>query len=288
MHTYRFTFSFLVLVLCGQAFGQKVLLEGNWQGILKQPKGDIIENYAYWINIHKTGDSIKGYARTELANTPYYAIIEFNGIVSGKTIKYTQTEIKSSNDRPNISTWCLIEGDLIFDKANQSLQGTWTSTTPTCGSGSILLYKSLKELNMGKTLINKYENLIELEGKISVREDVRGTKVVLTRVYFDINKSNVDDRSEKELSEVKVFLRKYPAVKINIQGHTDNTGSDDLNMKLSYDRAKEIYNYLLRNKIEKSRMTYEGFGKSRPMVGNETEEDKAKNRRVEIEIIQGP
>lgn len=286
MRPFIFLLSFTLLLGYNRTFGQTSPLEGNWQGILKQPKGTIMENYAYWVEIHITGDSINGYARTELANTPYYAIVQFRGFVSGQSIKYFQTKIRTSINPPNISTWCLIQGDLVLNRKDNSLSGTWTSATPNCGSGSILLYKSLKGLNKGATLKNKYESLVALENKLKDKENIIGSKIVLTRVYFDVNRSIVNPNSHRELAEVTDFLVNHPSVKINIQGHTDNTGNDDLNMKLSYDRAKEIYEFLSKNKIDKSRMTYEGFGKSRPMVGNESESDKARNRRVEIEIVQ--
>ncbi|MEI7597298.1 MAG: OmpA family protein [Bacteroidota bacterium] len=273
----------MAIFIITQTFGQNAQLEGNWQGILIQPKGDSTENYAYWIEIHQTGDSIKGYARSELANTPFYAIIELNGVLLNDKITFFQTKIKVSNNRPKY-TWCIIQGNLILNKIDYSLKGTWTSST--CGSGSILLYKSLKQLNMGTTLTTKYNNINQLEEKLKIKENIKGTKIVLSKVFFDVNKSTVSSISANELSEIVALLSKYQTLKVNIQGHTDNTGNDELNMKLSYNRAKEIYNYLLNNKIDISRLTYEGYGKSRPISSNKTETGKAKNRRVEIEIVQ--
>lgn len=104
----------------------------------------------------------------------------------------------------------------------------------------------------------------ELKSNLDSNRNVNGVKIILQSVYFDSNKFVVKDKSQKELEEVVKLLRKFPHLNINIQGHTDNVGDDDLNMKLPYIRAKEIFNYLLKNNIEKTRLTYEGYGKSRP------------------------
>jgi outer membrane protein OmpA-like peptidoglycan-associated protein len=79
-------------------------------------------------------------------------------------------------------------------------------------------------------------------------------------------------------------LKKNEILHVNIQGHTDNVGGDAFNMTLSYRRAVEIYNLLIAKGVKEDRISYEGYGKSRPIATNETEPGKLKNRRVEIEI----
>ena len=81
-----------------------------------------------------------------------------------------------------------------------------------------------------------------------------------------------------------VFLKQNPEVKIEISGHTDNTGSDQHNYRLSENRAFEVYKYLFLNHIQKERMEYKGYGKDRPLRTNDTEEGRKENRRTEIRV----
>ena len=76
-----------------------------------------------------------------------------------------------------------------------------------------------------------------------------------------------------------------PKLKLEIQGHTDNVGGVDYNMTLSENRARAVYDALISRGIEPSRLRYRGFGFSRPIASNDTEEGRAKNRRTEFVIL---
>ena len=82
------------------------------------------------------------------------------------------------------------------------------------------------------------------------------------------------------------FLIENPSIKLELQGHTDNIGKDKENQILSENRAKEVYNYLINNGISASRLSYKGFGPSRPIASNETEAGRAKNRRTVFVILE--
>jgi outer membrane protein OmpA-like peptidoglycan-associated protein len=81
------------------------------------------------------------------------------------------------------------------------------------------------------------------------------------------------------------FLMKTPNVRIQINGHTDNVGSETDNMILSEQRAKSVVDYLTSKGIDSKRMLYKGFGSSQPIADNQTEEGRAKNRRTEMVIL---
>ena len=72
---------------------------------------------------------------------------------------------------------------------------------------------------------------------------------------------------------------------IQINGHTDNVGTDEYNQKLSVNRAKSVYNYLVSNGVPEKRISSKGFGSTMPIDDNETDSGRARNRRVEIEIL---
>jgi outer membrane protein OmpA-like peptidoglycan-associated protein len=105
---------------------------------------------------------------------------------------------------------------------------------------------------------------------------------VLDDVLFEINSYRLNERHTSGLDSLVEILAKNPAIQIQINGHTDNSGNERYNLKLSRDRAEAVAIYLIDHTIEESRIAFEGYGSSRPLVSNETEEGRRKNRRVEI------
>ncbi|MFR3852318.1 MAG: OmpA family protein, partial [Odoribacter splanchnicus] len=108
--------------------------------------------------------------------------------------------------------------------------------------------------------------------------------LVLKGIFFDVDDYRLRPESYPELRQLVVFLKQNPEVKIEISGHTDNTGSDQHNYRLSENRAFEVYKYLFLNHIQKERMEYKGYGKDRPLRTNDTEEGRKENRRTEIRV----
>jgi len=112
-----------------------------------------------------------------------------------------------------------------------------------------------------------------------------GNKVILQNIFFDTNKFIIKDESKAELQKLIDFLALNKAVKIEISGHTDNVGSDQSNQLLSENRAKAVYQYLITNGIDASRLSFKGYGETQPIAGNDTDEGRAKNRRTEFKIL---
>lgn len=108
--------------------------------------------------------------------------------------------------------------------------------------------------------------------------------LVLKGIFFDVDDYRLKPESYPELQQLLVFLRLNPEVKIEIGGHTDNSGNDKHNNQLSENRAFEVYKYLFLKHVSKERMEYRGYGKDRPLAPNTTQEGKARNRRTEIRI----
>lgn len=105
-------------------------------------------------------------------------------------------------------------------------------------------------------------------------------------IYFEFNSFELTSESKAVLDLLIEFLNENPNIFIEIQGHTDNIGNDADNLKLSSNRAKSVYNYLIANNIDARRLTYKGYGKTLPVASNETEEGRAKNRRTVFVIIR--
>ncbi|MCR8556838.1 OmpA family protein [Mucilaginibacter sp. BJC16-A38] len=112
-----------------------------------------------------------------------------------------------------------------------------------------------------------------------------GNKVILNNIFFDTNKFDLKPESVAELDQLVSFLTVNPTLHIEISGHTDNVGNDQLNQTLSENRAKSVYLYLINNKVVASRLVFKGYGKTQPIAPNTTEDDRKKNRRTEFKII---
>ena len=113
-----------------------------------------------------------------------------------------------------------------------------------------------------------------------------GAKMVIDNILFDTGKATLLSESFVSLNKLVNLLRENPKVKIEVSGHTDNTGSATTNKTLSKNRALSVRNYLISQGIEGERVEYNGYGFDRPIAPNITPEGRAANRRVEIEILK--
>lgn len=107
---------------------------------------------------------------------------------------------------------------------------------------------------------------------------------VLRNVFFDTGSAELRSESFTELNRLKTFLDDNPDIKIQLNGHTDNVGSDTNNLTLSDNRAKSVFNYLVKNGIDSKRMTYKGYGETSPIETNDTDAGRQANRRTEFMI----
>jgi len=114
-----------------------------------------------------------------------------------------------------------------------------------------------------------------------------GQRLTLKGIFFDTDSRRLRPESLPGLEQLVAFMRLNPEVKIEISGHTDNTGGEDYNRRLSEGRAFEVYKYLFLKRIGRERMSYKGYGKDRPVAPNDTPEGRAMNRRTEIRVVEG-
>ncbi len=113
-----------------------------------------------------------------------------------------------------------------------------------------------------------------------------GAVVRLKNIYFDFDKTTLKAESYVELNKVVDFLKLNGHVEIEIEGHTDNKGSDEYNQNLSQGRSQSVVDYLVQQGIESNRLTAHGFGESKPIDTNDTDEGRANNRRVEFTVLK--
>ncbi|MFA4973193.1 MAG: OmpA family protein [bacterium] len=108
----------------------------------------------------------------------------------------------------------------------------------------------------------------------------------LDGVLFDFNKALIKPEGKKVLDQDVALIKQSKSLDISIEGHCDIVGSDSYNQQLSEKRARVVYDYFLKNGIDAKRMRTVGYGRTKPIVPNDSAANRAKNRRVEIHIIK--
>ncbi|MDF1549059.1 MAG: OmpA family protein [Bacteroidales bacterium] len=139
-------------------------------------------------------------------------------------------------------------------------------------------------------------DLTDKEEQIEIRKDFMLLSYVeiindklsipLENVFFELNEYKLKQESFSELNRLITFIKKNPEMIIEIAGHTDDTGTEEHNKKLSQQRADAVCNYLISKGVVRNKLIAVGYGETKPIETNETEEGKAKNRRVEFKVLQ--
>lgn len=151
-------------------------------------------------------------------------------------------------------------------------------------------------LNVSKEGYLFYSEHFSLEGIFSIQDPLlknvplkpirEGESIVLRNIFFETDRYNLKPESKVELNRVVRLMNNNPSIHVEIAGHTDDTGTHEYNEELSENRAKAVYEYLADAGIDPARITYKGYGETRPIASNETEEGRASNRRTEFRIIR--
>ena len=114
---------------------------------------------------------------------------------------------------------------------------------------------------------------------------IKGITVELNNIYFQSGKAILLGKSRTELNKLSELLAKNPTLKIELGGHTDNTGSNEINLKLSQKRVDTVKSFLVSKGIVSSRMIGKGYGEGKPKSSNENPEGREQNRRVEFTVL---
>src|SRR5258705_427153 len=113
-----------------------------------------------------------------------------------------------------------------------------------------------------------------------------GQVIRLNNVFFDFDKWDLRPESYIELNRVVKLLTENPVIEIEMSAHTDSRGTDDYNFKLSDNRARSVMEYIISKGIDKNRITSHGYGETKPVATNDTDEGRQLNRRVEFKILK--
>ena len=176
-------------------------------------------------------------------------------------------------------------GEVLSDVRSNSATGKFLLSLPSGRNYGISVNKE------GYLFHSENFNLPEFSEFNMVNKDVEmkniavGSKIALRNVFFATGKADITSESYAELKRLVDLLNVVPRLKIELSGHTDNTGSEALNQKLSQERAESVRTYLISKGISADRLIAKGYGSSRPVDSNDTSTGRQNNRRTEYEII---
>lgn len=165
---------------------------------------------------------------------------------------------------------------LVFTISRDDGGMTWCRLTATPAAGRHDLF--IVDQNPLETVLE----FGQAQMKAALETDGR---IALYGILFDYDKATLQQSSNNQLQEVLSLLLENPELSIEIQGHTDTDGSEAYNLQLSQQRSESVLSYLVLFGLEPSRLQAKGYGQSIPIAPNDTEENKARNRRVELQQI---
>ena len=204
-------------------------------------------------------------------------------MISGKILnKKTGQPMKAS-----IKYETLPEGQNIGSASSNPNTGEYKITLP-CGKNYSFHAEAEGFIAISENLdliaINEYK---EMNRDLYLVPIEVGQVVRLNNIFFDVAKSDLRSESFPELDRVVEFMNLNPGISIEVSGHTDNSGTDSFNNLLSANRAFKVREYLvITGKINADRITSKGYGSSKPVAANTTDEGKQMNRRVEFTIMK--
>ncbi len=190
----------------------------------------------------------------------------------------------------------IVPATIAYERLSDGKQIGTASVDPETGKYKIALpmgfdYGFHAEAD-GYYPVSEHLDLTDMGGFDEVQRDLvlaplmHGTSIRLNNIFFDFDMDVLRPESHMELDRLVKLLKKYPSMMIQIDGHTDDYGGYDYNMKLSRRRAAAVVNYLISQGISAIRLISRGFGKTRPIATNDTDEGRQLNRRVEYTILQ--
>lgn len=256
------------------------------------------ENLGYPINTHEdqvalfiTSDGKKGYYSSD--NKQSIRLYEFDipQELSNRfsRVNYVKGIVQDAQSKKNLSADIelidLKTGETIERLQSDAMTGEYTAVLP---NGSHFGLYINKQSYFNRSLSFDFSEKTDANGKVVnvLLEPIR-TEVdyVLNNIFFDSGKADLKSESFTELDKLLLLLETNPKIKVEISGHTDNVGKDTENLALSQKRAEAVVNYMINKGIKTDRIKGVGYGETRPIANNDTEENRQFNRRIEMKIF---
>lgn len=183
----------------------------------------------------------------------------------------------SVNNTSRASVSIINSGDDGFFEAQLEAQSNFSISGKKSGFISNIEEMSTMGLKRSETLYVKLE--------LEIEEAKAGKQIVMNKIFFETGKADLNTVASTDLNKLVNYLKDNPTARLEIQGHTDNTGSATINNRLSQDRAYSVVSYLILQGVSNSRLSAKGYGSMQPIDSNATIEGRANNRRVEVKIL---
>ncbi|MCX8112589.1 MAG: OmpA family protein [Bacteroidia bacterium] len=178
-----------------------------------------------------------------------------------------------------------VKGDTVAVLSSNAATGKYLISLPAGRNYGIAVTAENYAFHSENFIVDASQGYREVKKDIGLEKYRSGAVIVLRNIFFDFDKATLRPESKAELERLYQILIENPKMRIRISGHTDSVGSDEYNQRLSESRAKAVYEYLIKRGIPPERLAYMGYGESRPIDTNDTEEGRQNNRRVEVEIL---
>ena len=272
--------------------------EKDSSGAWTNPKniGSPINNHEDQFSLFITADGQKGYYSHEQVADAGYSISHIYEIVipEENRIRYRSNYVKGivrdkETREPLAATIELINLETNETESlvsSDSVSGAYLIVLTQGAEYALYVNKKqylFKSLNFNYSAVKDYEPIIL---DIDLEKASGGRRAILQNIFFEVDKYDLQQKSITELQKILRFLKENPSIKVEISGHTDNSGSAAYNVQLSEKRAQSVNNYLIENGIDPERLITKGYGSDQPIADNATEEGRQKNRRIEFKIIR--
>jgi outer membrane protein OmpA-like peptidoglycan-associated protein/tetratricopeptide (TPR) repeat protein len=201
---------------------------------------------------------VKGQVKTKAGEPPVQAKVE---------IQYTESKMKE-------------------EVAVNEDDGSYAAVVQVGRNENVTLSVEGEDIAFNSRVIAKKDDPAPVVTKLNMetRETKANEAFVINDIYYTTNSADIEERSKIILDAFAEYLTKHPSMVIEISGHTDSRGDDNANKALSAERAFEVMKYLVDHGVESKRLTYQGYGESKPVGDNNTDEGRAMNRRTEFVI----
>lgn len=277
-------------------FGQKDIFSsqmdstGNWSA--PNNLGPEINSYTNQNDFQMSLDGKSAYLASENEDSNYniyFAKLPEN--LFGTPVAYIAGTIIDADSKEPLQAQIWVTNletqETLFRDESDFLDGRFLATLPVGDNYAVHIYKQeyifqSKNYNLqDKSIADK-----RYEVEISLEKINEGASAILENIYFEFDRADLLESSKIELQLLAKFLKTNPQITIEVQGHTDNKGNAQYNQKLSESRAVSVQKHLVEQGIPNPQIHIVGYGDSRPLASNDTEEGRQKNRRTSFLILK--
>lgn len=255
--------------LGGMDIWRSTLVEGQWSKPVNMGPG-----------INTKGDEKSPFISFD-NNTLYFSSNGHIGMGGLDLFMCRRTDDTSWSEPQNLGYPINTQGDESSLIVSPDGSTAFFSSDKFGGQGGLDLYSFALPEQVRPEPVEYKEEITEVAPELEV-----GESITLKNVFFQTGKYTLLDVSIVELDKVVEMMQKHPNMRIELGGHTDNVGRPEANQKLSEQRAKAVYDYLVKKGISADRLTYKGYGQTEPVADNTTPEGRRQNRRTVFTILE--